>query len=326
VLFWLRLLVSVGILGYLASLFDWARMTPVLGRLQGAYLWQAPLLMLGSVVIGSARWKALLARFQIPLSLWDGCLLYQVGRFYSIVLPGVIGGDAVRVGMCAARTRKPLLDIFAAAALERGLGVVAVLGMGGLAGFLLARDAPREAGPQATQALVAAAVVALAGLAASVMGLRWATRQRDWGHQRGPWFFPALFRMLHRVGRLPVRTWALTVVLGAVFQACDILATYYLACAIGLQLPVLVFFFVLPWVYLATVVPVSLGGLGVREGAMVLMLSRFGVVASDAILLSFLVYLVRVATALPGRAAQFLKPRVGRAERPAQVAQDAPSG
>lgn len=51
------------------------------------------------------------------------------------------------------------------------------------------------------------------------------------------------------------------------------------------------FFVIMPLVYICTILPFSLGGLGVREGALVYLLAKMGVPASDGVALSFLIYI-----------------------------------
>ena len=51
----------------------------------------------------------------------------------------------------------------------------------------------------------------------------------------------------------------------------------------------------MPIVYISTILPVSLGGLGVREGTLVYLLAKVGVLSSDAVALSFLIHFNRVA-------------------------------
>ena len=77
--------------------------------------------------------------------------------------------------------------------------------------------------------------------------------------------------------------------------------------AIGLSLPLRAFFAVVPMVYLATLLPISLGGLGVREGALVFLLARLGVPTSSAVTLSFLIYLNQVFLGMLGGSLQLAR-------------------
>ena len=102
------------------------------------------------------------------------------------------------------------------------------------------------------------------------------------------------------------QTLARILVLSAVFQGGDIAVTFLLARALDLDVPFVALLGVVPLVYLATVLPISLGGLGVREGTLAFLLARYGVAASDAITLSFLVYLNRVLVGSIGGGMQLL--------------------
>jgi hypothetical protein len=56
----------------------------------------------------------------------------------------------------------------------------------------------------------------------------------------------------------------------------------------------------MPAVAIAQVLPISLGGLGVREGAFVLFLGPLGVATSQAVALGLLVYGLNLAVSLLG--------------------------
>jgi hypothetical protein len=76
--------------------------------------------------------------------------------------------------------------------------------------------------------------------------------------------------------------------------------------ALGLELPLVVFFALTPLVYVAMVLPISLSRLGVHEGTWTLFLSQFGVTTGKAVTLSFLIYLNRVVIGLLGACSQLV--------------------
>jgi uncharacterized membrane protein YbhN (UPF0104 family) len=76
-------------------------------------------------------------------------------------------------------------------------------------------------------------------------------------------------------------------ILSIICQTVAILAAYSLALAINLKLAPVYFFMALPMIWIITMVPVSINGLGVREGAFVFFF-KVGVSESGALLLSFL--------------------------------------
>ena len=69
-------------------------------------------------------------------------------------------------------------------------------------------------------------------------------------------------------------------------------------------------------IVLATLLPISVGGVGVREGTAVALLAAQGVSTADAALLAFLGYLCAQPPALVGGLWQALRGRSGEAKRP----------
>jgi uncharacterized membrane protein YbhN (UPF0104 family) len=65
-------------------------------------------------------------------------------------------------------------------------------------------------------------------------------------------------------------------VLGALIQTAFLLLTAFLAVECGLALPLRVWFFAWPLAKLAAVLPLTQGGIGVREAALVALLAPFG--------------------------------------------------
>jgi uncharacterized membrane protein YbhN (UPF0104 family) len=63
--------------------------------------------------------------------------------------------------------------------------------------------------------------------------------------------------------------------------------------------------------------PVTIGGLGIREGAAAWLLSRYGVPTAEAALAAFLMFSIN--TALPGLIGAFLLPAAIRDSRPRAV-------
>jgi uncharacterized membrane protein YbhN (UPF0104 family) len=88
---------------------------------------------------------------------------------------------------------------------------------------------------------------------------------------------------------------------GFAYQLVLVLAAVAAANALGVRpagLTALLAF--LPAVLIAQVLPISMSGLGVREGAFVLFLHPLGVPREDAIALGLLLYLLNVAVSLLG--------------------------
>ena len=63
-----------------------------------------------------------------------------------------------------------------------------------------------------------------------------------------------------------------------------------------------------PVTYVITLLPVSLGGIGIREGVTVYFLSRAGVSASDATLLALFAFTTKASLGLVGGLLELVRP------------------
>jgi hypothetical protein len=91
-------------------------------------------------------------------------------------------------------------------------------------------------------------------------------------------------------------------VAGFVYQLAVVLAAFLLSEALRLDVGWTAMMAFMPAVAIVQVLPITIGGLGVREGAFVLFLSRsgLGVSASQAVALGLLIYAVNLVASLAG--------------------------
>lgn len=292
-----QIAVSGGLIFYLITYIDWPRAAELWKASNKIYLFAAFLLMSTAIITMAFRWRILLKQLNIVSSFWHLWADHLLGLFYGIVLPGVIGGDMVRIASCARRTRQSLSRITASVFFERACGLLMVLSMGLLFSFLLTNSEWMQMGPSliTTFRIVAVGVLIGAGLTFFI------------GRRKEQWFLEHRFSIIQKVRELQARftrlpkTVLLTILgLSALGQAVDIFAVYAVSQAAQLAIPVKFFYIIVPMGYLMTMLPVSLGGIGVREGVISFFLIRLGVPASDAVTMSFLIYLVRMAVAISG--------------------------
>lgn len=307
IFFALRLFVSIGVLIYLLNVIDGKRTLEFLSRVSITYLWPAPLLVALALCFGGVRWSILLPYFGIRLKATKAFLYYLIGSFYGIALPGVIGGDAVRIGICAAGKKKSVADITATVLIERMCGILALLAMGTVAIAVLTPGLRSALG---SSVIVVIPVLAGASAVAVFAGyLLFGRVFAAWvkgssAHRRG--IAETIRRIIRYAREVPPAGMAAVFFLSALFQFSDILASFFLARAINIDVSLLILLAIFPIVYMLTVLPVSLGGLGVREGALAYLLTRVGVLPSDAVMLSFMIYLNRALVSLLGGALQVI--------------------
>jgi uncharacterized membrane protein YbhN (UPF0104 family) len=91
-----------------------------------------------------------------------------------------------------------------------------------------------------------------------------------------------------------------TSLLSVVVQVANIVLVWILGLALGLTVPLSYYFVLVPLVSLLTLLPVSLNGMGVREGGTILLLQPLGVPEAQAVTLSILWFGVYTLISLAG--------------------------
>ena len=85
-----------------------------------------------------------------------------------------------------------------------------------------------------------------------------------------------------------------------IVQSLRILTHYVLACSLGIRVHPILFFIIVPFIAIMASLPVSLGGIGMREQTGVILFGLVGIAAIQAFSVEFLAYLSAVASSLPG--------------------------
>ncbi|MEI7435882.1 MAG: lysylphosphatidylglycerol synthase transmembrane domain-containing protein [bacterium] len=301
----LRVAVGAGLLGLLLGTVGWGRLTAAATPALGNWPWLAAAVAWTGVglFLAAERWGLMLTVAGISMRrgrLWS---IYLVGQFFNAFLLGACGGDVVRAWYAARQAPQRSVEAAATILLDRGLGLLVMVFF--CCGMILLRihmfldyDGPRDAGFLMLLFLAA-------GVAGTVLLFQRRLLERF-----------GLFRQLERSGR--VGSWlnrcyeALylyrhhpRVVTGAVLLSLGNLLALTLAChavgqALGLAVSLADYFVLFPLISVIAAVPLTPGGLGVREGLFVGLFQSIFVPAPQALVLSLLVYATGTVWSLIG--------------------------
>jgi glycosyltransferase 2 family protein len=293
----LRVVVSVGLLALLVTKIDFADLVPKHRSLPGAlaFLVVGIALMMASIVIAAWRWQRVLEAFGVSVPVRRLCSHYFAGQFLGNVLPSTIGGDVLRIARCSKDVGAR--DTAAASVvIERLTGFVS-LPLLIVVGFLARPDLLSE--PNAWIALVCAGgtVVLLAVLLVLAGHPNLAGRFTE--HENWMRYLGALHVGVDRLRRSP-RAAAATVGLAIVYQVVVVAAVYCAVHTIGLTIPNAAVVGYVPAVAMAQVLPISVGGFGLREGLLVLFLKPLGAKTGQAVAVGLLWYALMLIASLPG--------------------------
>ncbi len=248
--------------------------------------------------ISAYRWQLLLRAKDVRVSLSELFSFYMIGMFVNNFMPGSIGGDIVKSYYLFKRTRKLEITVVSVF-LERFTGLLGLcfLALGALAiGYRYLHS------PMVVASVIGSAVI----LVLIVLML---------------WQLPKLAARIPIVSRLvPKRIIASAGELYAalssyrhhaptIFVAIGIstilqlmFAAYYAIASIAMGIPIDLIYFLLflPAVTLVSLIPLSLGGLGIRETAMVVLFGAAGIARADVVAVSLTIHIINTLLSLWG--------------------------
>lgn len=295
----IRIVVSVGLLVWVLRGVDLAVLKSKLASAHLGWLFLAFAVNSVGNVFGAWRWKLLLQSQgrDVPMPRLFGS--YFVGLFFNNFLPSTIGGDIVRATDSKKKGGGTLTEHLTVILVERLIGLLATLALGGLAALT---GAAHDIDPRITWALGGALLIASGGL---YLVLHPGFRRRVMKIvERVPIAFArrTIGKMLGAFELFSQARGALAgnFLLSLAFQFLLIVHYWLIQFAFGEHIPFLKFVVVVPLVFCVIILPIGINGLGVRESAFVALLSRAGMEPASALALSLASYGIAVVQGLIG--------------------------
>jgi uncharacterized protein (TIRG00374 family) len=249
-------------------------------------------------VVWAYRWSIIIRASGENVALHKVIATTYIGVFFSMFLPTAVGADIGRMSQMS-DDGKPSARIVSTVLLDRLIGLISLVLMAVLAlvvGFQYAGE----------QGIVLAV---LGGLVALVVGWllffnRSLMRRFHWvfklpGASRLEDPIRKLYTSLHYLQSQP-RLVLTTVAVSFVMQSIEVISVIFIARASAIDVPFIYFFLFLPVIWVITTIPISISGLGLREGVFVFFFSQVGVTPSDAVAMSLLFYVYRVIVGVSG--------------------------
>jgi uncharacterized membrane protein YbhN (UPF0104 family) len=250
------------------------------------------------LLLSALRWKILLRAVGVTVGLGHAVRLYFVAFFFNFFLPTTVGGDVIRAVGLGGSTPVPV--VAGSILVERFLGFGCLLAIGTTASFLVP-------GLEAARGvlLVAAGAFAAGGALLLLVPLPEARREGLIGR---------ILRGL-RATALEFRAYgfhggalAAALALSAGWQVALILANGFLSDGLGGVASWGSLLALVPVVQAVTMIPVSFGGLGIREMGYELFFRASGLDAADGVALAACFLGATVALALMGGIVYLVRP------------------
>ncbi len=283
---WLKLLVSVALLAFLLSRTDLQAILSLIRSLRLPIFLSSLLLYLLAQILSTLRWRCLLKAEEINLSMWRLVLLYFEGMFFNLMLPTLIGGDIVRGYQVFRLTQRQEASL-ASILVERLSGYFAMI----LIACVALVPAYRFLHDPVVVWLTAASAAGIIGIIVALLSDRFQTLffrlLRGVGLGR---FHDTLQRVYEAIQRYLEHRRAIVqaVILSLILQSLVIVIFYLISRALSLSIPLRYFFLFVPLINVVSMLPISVAGLGVREGSSVYFFGKVGLDSAGALSLSLL--------------------------------------
>jgi len=311
--FALKLVVSGGLL---AAVFSMIPLDGVVRSLRAA-AWELVALSVAVMFVAhyvkSVQMHLLTRHLGISLSPGRIFVINLITKFYGLFLPGIIAGGAIRWYHLAREDRRPA-QALAAILMNRVLETSVILGLG-FAFWLFDRNAGTAvSGPVLAQVAALSVLLYLLTFSRRVhrVLLQYSTPAPvpDRVRRKIREVLAALgcYEDLSRPEHLAILG------LVTIHHLLGLLSLYILALAIGVDIGIVTLGWIRSLVTMATLVPVTIAGLGIREASFVALLGPFGVPMSSAVTLSLLVFGRGLAFAFAGGIFEARRLVVGRKE------------
>lgn len=308
-----KLAVMAGLLAFLYSRVDLGKFREALGDFRWGWLPVVYALLFANTLLNSWKWSLLLEADGVKIPLRGLVCSHLIGTFFNLFLPSSIGGDAYRV-VDVGRRGGSGAKSFAAVFGERLAGFLA-LAVWGLAfsavGWRHLTDKRILWCPVAVFALMGAMVALVVQqrlLLAMWEGL---------GGRRLTKLDAFLRNFLASIAHYREQPAVVARVFGLsmVFQMIAITTIWSISKLLGWTVPFSLFCIFVPLITLGEALPISIFGIGVRDGLYVLFFTGgAGVPREESLVLAAVYVAISVAYSLVGGVVFLLRPGAGKGD------------
>jgi len=283
--FLMKVIVSAGLLAWILSRIPVDSLVLSLAKCQWTSLILSFVTVNFCILVSALKWRPLLTVYGIQIPFARLLSFYYAGLFANNFLPSSIGGDTLRIYKVA-RVSGKIKEAAASVVMERLLSSLALA--------LTAAAALGLVSKLGGENFICWVVGGIAAACLAVMGILFCCPFRE-NSKAGQW--------LCRMGGYREHPYVLgkVLLLSFLFQGLLVLANVFAFQSAGANMPLLNHFLYIPVIMAVSMLPLSINGLGIREGMYIALYSYAGLDQATALLCSLLFFtLVTVASLVGG--------------------------
>lgn len=262
----IKIVLSLGILGFVLYKIDTKALLLVFGRVEWLYLLPALFFFALSKFIAAFRLNRFLGATGVHISNMFNIRLYLLGMFYNLFLPGGIGGDGYKIWLLNRRFNVKAKNIFWAILLDRVMGLLALFCLAaGLSAFIPIPEIYRSY----TWLLI-------------------------------PVSIPAFYFFMRFLFSKYLKIFFLTFGQSLLVQVSQAISAIFILLSLGIFSQVQDYIFVFLLSSIVAAFPITIGGIGSREITFLFGAEMMQLDVSNSIALSLLFYLITALVSLTG--------------------------
>ncbi len=238
------------------------------------------LLIISNILLGAYRWKIFLEQQEIKIQFYKVINLHMMGIFFSAFTPSIIGADTVRIYYLAKLTDKISKPVLATLQ-DRFIGFFTLV-MLGMLSLILFKNISFEDKVKNFIFLIFACFITLFIILYFLKSKNKIT------------LFLSQFKYYQKIPEIVEKIisnktiFIKTVFLSLLMNIIFIIALFLVALSVGINIKITNLFVLVPVVSIISSIPVTIGGLGLREGSYVYFLSQLNIPEYQSLALSLI--------------------------------------
>ncbi len=296
-IFVLKAIVSIVLITVIISKIDWEN---AVKQLSGANIYLLSVTVLIALFIRwlmAFKWNILLSVNQTKIPTWNIVKIIMIGGFLGMFLPSSLSTDVVR-GYYLTKENTAKLHVTSTIIIDRLFGILSLL-ITGIIGVCVSDNLLEQLN---LKPILLIGTLGIFFIFIILFNKKLMERFNAFFENKSSKIHNILlkgYNALSEFYNYP-KSLACSFFISLGIQFLRIIRFYLIAEAINVNIPFIYFIVVVPAIMIVLMIPISLGGLGVKEGAAISLLILLGITRNDAIVLTLIESLTTTFVTLLG--------------------------
>lgn len=289
--------VSLALLTYIFSQLDLSQIDEILVNSQPVLLLAVVFIYVLERLLAAYRWHLLLGTIHALIPWRIALQITFISSFFGNFLPGIVGSELIRIYAITKSTAN-LSAAVSTIVFDRAIGALALMGIA----LSAIAFAPKNIPVSINIASVVVLILLIVGLFVVTQSKSREKIFKVFRYLSPDIIRPRIERLFLAIELIATRKKVLivSVFLAIMFQLLRIIAVAVGAYALNYEIPIVYFLLYVPIILVVMMIPISIGGLGVREAGFVYFFGAELMPPEAAFTLSLVIYAATVIAPSPG--------------------------